>query len=73
MSDGVVKTDNDDAIRRLLGWGKLDKAALFLLKMKRTTRCGLFLNNGLGSLASCRCADASGSKTFPKTNCSRDF
>ncbi len=32
MSDGVVKTDDDDAIRRLLGWGGLDKSVLFFIE-----------------------------------------
>lgn len=32
MSDGVVKTDDDEAIRRLLGWGGLDKSVLFFIE-----------------------------------------
>jgi predicted ATPase len=32
MSQGSVKTDDNDAIRRLLGWGGLDKSALFFVE-----------------------------------------
>ncbi len=32
MSEGTVKTDDDDAIRRRLGWGGLDKDALFFVE-----------------------------------------
>ena len=32
MQDGIVQTEDDDAIRRLLGWGGLDKAALFFVE-----------------------------------------
>jgi energy-coupling factor transporter ATP-binding protein EcfA2 len=32
MRDGTVETDDDEAIRRLLGWGGLDKAALFFVE-----------------------------------------
>ncbi|TQS74021.1 AAA family ATPase [Rhodobacteraceae bacterium] len=32
MRDGVVQTDDDDAIRRLLGWGGLDKSVLFFVE-----------------------------------------
>ena len=32
MRDGNVETDDDEAIRRLLGWGGLDKAALFFVE-----------------------------------------
>jgi len=32
MRDGTVETEDDDAIRRLLGWGGLDKAALFFVE-----------------------------------------
>jgi energy-coupling factor transporter ATP-binding protein EcfA2 len=32
MNDGEVKTDDDDAIRRLLGWGGLDKDILFFVE-----------------------------------------
>lgn len=32
MADGEVKTDDDDAIRRLLGWGGLDKSILFFIE-----------------------------------------
>lgn len=32
MADGEVKTDDDDAIRRLLGWGGLDKSVLFFIE-----------------------------------------
>ncbi len=32
MSEGVVKTDDDEAIRRLLGWGGLDKSVLFFIE-----------------------------------------
>jgi energy-coupling factor transporter ATP-binding protein EcfA2 len=32
MNEGSIKTDDDDAIRRLLGWGGLDKAALFFVE-----------------------------------------
>lgn len=32
MSQGSVKTDDTDAIRRLLGWGGLDKSALFFVE-----------------------------------------
>ncbi|MFL1463493.1 ATP-dependent nuclease [Roseococcus sp. DSY-14] len=32
MRDGIVETEDDEAIRRLLGWGGLDKAALFFVE-----------------------------------------
>lgn len=32
MKDGTVETEDDEAIRRLLGWGGLDKAALFFVE-----------------------------------------
>lgn len=32
MRDGTVETEDDEAIRRLLGWGGLDKAALFFVE-----------------------------------------
>ncbi|MGO3933507.1 ATP-dependent nuclease [Rhodopseudomonas pseudopalustris] len=32
MRNGIIETDDDDAIRRLLGWGGLDKAALFFIE-----------------------------------------
>ncbi|UMY16782.1 AAA family ATPase [Methylobacterium organophilum] len=32
MKDGVVETKDDEAIRRLLGWGGLDKGALFFVE-----------------------------------------
>lgn len=32
MKDGMVETSDDDAIRRLLGWGGLDKGALFFVE-----------------------------------------
>lgn len=32
MKDGEVETEDDEAIRRLLGWGGLDKAALFFVE-----------------------------------------
>ena len=32
MRDGTVETGDDEAIRRLLGWGGLDKAALFFVE-----------------------------------------
>lgn len=32
MKDGKVETSDDDAIRRLLGWGGLDKGALFFVE-----------------------------------------
>jgi ABC-type cobalamin/Fe3+-siderophores transport system ATPase subunit len=32
MREGCVQTEDDDAIRRLLGWGGLDKAALFFIE-----------------------------------------
>lgn len=32
MRDGTVETKDDEAIRRLLGWGGLDKAALFFVE-----------------------------------------
>ncbi|WP_235389921.1 ATP-dependent nuclease [Pseudomonas oryzihabitans] len=32
MSEGEVKTDDDEAIRRLLGWGGLDKSVLFFIE-----------------------------------------
>ena len=34
MRDGVVQTDDDEAIRRLLGWGGLDKSVLFFVEDK---------------------------------------
>ena len=32
MKDGRVQTEDDDAIRRMLGWGGLDKSALFFVE-----------------------------------------
>jgi ABC-type cobalamin/Fe3+-siderophores transport system ATPase subunit len=32
MNNGAVKTNDDDAIRRLLGWGGLDKDAMFFVE-----------------------------------------
>ena len=32
MRNGLVETEDDSAIRRLLGWGGLDKAALFFVE-----------------------------------------
>ena len=32
MNSGVVETEDDEVIRRLLGWGGLDKAALFFVE-----------------------------------------
>lgn len=32
MKNGVVETEDDDVIRRLLGWGGLDKSALFFVE-----------------------------------------
>ncbi|TDM06859.1 MAG: recombinase RecF [Ideonella sp. MAG2] len=32
MKSGVVETEDDEVIRRLLGWGGLDKAALFFVE-----------------------------------------
>ena len=32
MRDGKVETEDDDAIRRMLGWGGLDKAILFFVE-----------------------------------------
>ncbi|MDO6385130.1 ATP-dependent endonuclease [Uliginosibacterium sp. 31-12] len=32
MRAGIIETKDDDAIRRLLGWGGLDKAALFFVE-----------------------------------------
>lgn len=32
MKNGVVETEDDEVIRRLLGWGGLDKAALFFVE-----------------------------------------
>src|SRR4051794_33937782 len=32
MRDGIVETEDDEAIRRLFGWGGLDKAALFFVE-----------------------------------------
>ncbi len=32
MKDGIVETKDDEAIRRLLGWGGLDKGALFFVE-----------------------------------------
>jgi energy-coupling factor transporter ATP-binding protein EcfA2 len=32
MREGVVETEDDNTIRRLLGWGGLDKAALFFIE-----------------------------------------
>jgi len=32
MKDGAIATQDDEAIRRLLGWGGLDKAALFFVE-----------------------------------------
>jgi len=32
MKDGRVRTEDDDAIRRMLGWGGLDRSALFFVE-----------------------------------------
>jgi energy-coupling factor transporter ATP-binding protein EcfA2 len=32
MKDGTIETEDDEAIRRLLGWGGLDKGALFFVE-----------------------------------------
>jgi ABC-type lipoprotein export system ATPase subunit len=32
MSEGQIKTENDETIRRLMGWGGLDKHALFFVE-----------------------------------------
>ena len=32
MKNGIVETEDDEVIRRLLGWGGLDKAALFFVE-----------------------------------------
>jgi energy-coupling factor transporter ATP-binding protein EcfA2 len=32
MRDGTIETEDDEAIRRLLGWGGLDKGALFFVE-----------------------------------------
>lgn len=32
MNNGVIETEDDEVIRRLLGWGGLDKAALFFVE-----------------------------------------
>lgn len=37
MRDGFVQTDDDDAIRRLLGWGGLDKSVLFFVEDETDT------------------------------------
>ena len=37
MKDGAIATQDDEAIRRLLGWGGLDKAALFFVEDKDDT------------------------------------
>ncbi|BCG98102.1 hypothetical protein MesoLj131b_01020 [Mesorhizobium sp. 131-2-5] len=58
MRDGIVETDDDDTIRRMLGWGGLDKAALFFVEdeddkpLRAVLRQWPYLSR---QLAVCRC------------------
>jgi hypothetical protein len=58
MSEGQVKTDDDEAIRRLMGWGGLDKQALFFVEDEDDDAVRAVLRqwpNLARRLAVCRC------------------
>jgi predicted ATPase len=58
MSDGDVKTDDDETIRRLMGWGGLDKQALFFVEDEDDTAVRALLRQWpdlARRIAICRC------------------
>lgn len=58
MNEGKVETDDGEAIRRLLGWGGLDKAALFFVEDEDDTPLRAILRQWpplARQLAVCRC------------------
>jgi ABC-type lipoprotein export system ATPase subunit len=58
MSEGEVKTDDDETIRRLMGWGGLDKQALFFVEDKEDDAIRAVLRQWpylARRLAVCRC------------------
>lgn len=58
MNEGRVETDDGEAIRRLLGWGGLDKAALFFVEDEDDTPLRAILRQWptlARQLAVCRC------------------
>lgn len=58
MNDGKVETDDGEAIRRLLGWGGLDKSALFFVEDEDDTALRAILRQWpelSRQLAVCRC------------------
>lgn len=58
MNEGKVETDDGEAIRRLLGWGGLDKAALFFVEDEDDTPLRAILRQWptlSRQLAVCRC------------------
>jgi energy-coupling factor transporter ATP-binding protein EcfA2 len=58
MNEGKVETDDGEAIRRLLGWGGLDKSALFFVEDEDDTPLRAILRQWPAlsrQLAVCRC------------------
>jgi ABC-type cobalamin/Fe3+-siderophores transport system ATPase subunit len=58
MRKGIVETQDDEAIRRLLGWGGLDKAALFFVEDEDDKPLRAVLRqwpNLVRQIAVCRC------------------
>lgn len=58
MNEGKVETDDGEAIRRLLGWGGLDKSALFFVEDEDDTALRAILRQWpelSRQLAVCRC------------------
>lgn len=58
MNEGKVETDDGEAIRRLLGWGGLDKSALFFVEDEDDTPLRAILRQWpelARQLAVCRC------------------
>ena len=58
MNDGRIETDDGEAIRRLLGWGGLDKSALFFVEDEDDTALRSILRQWpefSRQLAVCRC------------------
>ncbi|QNE07831.1 ATP-binding protein (plasmid) [Croceicoccus marinus] len=58
MNEGKVETDDSEAIRRLLGWGGLDKAAFFFVEDEDDTPLRAILRQWpelARQLAVCRC------------------
>lgn len=58
MNDGRIETDDGEAIRRLLGWGGLDKSALFFVEDEDDTALRAILRQWpelSRQLAVCRC------------------